>query len=76
MKIMDQQYHTAINWLDRKELVEILEQHGFACYDTESTDDLREALRANVLDGTIPRSVLDTRRADLDVDKTIRRALR
>lgn len=49
---------TKINWLDRSEIVEILESYGFAVYDSESTDDLREALRANVDDGTISESVL------------------
>lgn len=50
---MDQETHTAINWLERAEIVSILESYGFACYDSESTDELREALKANVEDGTI-----------------------
>lgn len=48
-----------INWLDRTKVVEILEGYGFACYDSESTDSLREALRINVDDGTIPRSAIE-----------------
>jgi hypothetical protein len=57
---MDQEIHKAINWLDREQIVKILENYGFACYDSESTDDLREALRANIADGTIELSVLDS----------------
>lgn len=49
----------AINWLDRDQVVEILERYGFACYDTESTDDLREALKTNVKDGTIDETDID-----------------
>lgn len=56
---MDQEIHKAINWLDRAKIVEILEDYGFACYDHESTDDLREELRVNIMDGTIDRAVLD-----------------
>lgn len=50
---MEQQTHTAINWLSRQEIINHLESVGIACFDTESTDDLREALRSNVEDGTI-----------------------
>lgn len=53
---MDQNMHSAINWLDREDIVAILEEHGFACYDSESTDELREALRSNVEDGTVAES--------------------
>lgn len=49
----------AINWLDREKVVKILENYGFACYDSESDDDLRNALRENIADGTIDPSVLD-----------------
>lgn len=50
---MKQEYHTRINWLDRTQIVEALEGVGIACFDSETTEDLREALRENVLDGTI-----------------------
>jgi len=55
---MDQSTHTAINWLDRQQIIKILEEYGFACYDSESTDELREALRSNIADNTISISVL------------------
>ena len=42
---MKQSEHTAINWMNRDQIVAELESEGFACYDSESTDDLREALR-------------------------------
>lgn len=54
-----QSSHTAINWMDRAEIVSILESAGIACYDHEDTENLREALRANVMDGTIPEDELD-----------------
>ena len=50
---MDQDVHRAINWLDRNDIQDILERYGFAVNDDESTDDLRDALRSNVEDGTI-----------------------
>lgn len=55
---MDQKIHTKINQMSRKQIVKLLESYGFACYDREPTSDLREALRANVQDGTIPTEAL------------------
>jgi len=42
-----------LNWLSRREIVELLESVGIACYDHEDTETLREALRVNIEDGTI-----------------------
>ncbi len=39
--------------ISRQQIAEILEEHGFACYDSESTDKLREALRVNIEEGVI-----------------------
>ena len=50
---MSQSTLTAINWMDRDEIVAILEGYGFAVYDDESEADLRTALISNVEDGTI-----------------------
>jgi len=55
---MKQDIHTQINWLSRKQIRTILEGYGFAVYDAESTDDLRDALRDNIQDGTIPKEAL------------------
>lgn len=57
---MQQIYHTAINWLDYAELKALLEGAGIAVNPGESEDELREAVRANVLDNTIPKSAIDT----------------
>ena len=43
-----------INWLDRNDIVTILENYSFHCYDSESTDSLRDALFENIEDRTIP----------------------
>jgi len=52
--------HAAITWMSRDRIQLILESHGFAVYDNETEDSLRDALRANVFDGTInPGVVLD-----------------
>ena len=56
---MEQAIHTTINWLDRSDIEKILESFGFACYDSETTDQMREALRVNLMDGTIPQWALD-----------------
>lgn len=58
-----QAIHTAINWMDYGPLKELLEEYGIAVNSSDSEDDLREAVRANVLDGTIPRSRIDTSKA-------------
>ncbi len=42
-----------INKLGRQQIVEILEGAGIQCYDTEHVDELRQALRVNVADGTV-----------------------
>jgi hypothetical protein len=57
---MDQIFHTALNWMDHRSLKELLERYGFGVYASESEDDLRESVRANLLDGTIPTSEIDT----------------
>jgi hypothetical protein len=44
-----------INWMDREEIVKVLENYGFACYDSETDAELREALFTNVELGTIPK---------------------
>jgi len=48
-----------LNNLSREEIVSALEGYGFACYESESTSELRSALRENIEDGTIePSSIL------------------
>jgi len=47
-----------LNWKDRDEIQQILEDYGFAVYESESTDEIRSALWDNINDGTIPESVL------------------
>ncbi len=55
---MNQGTHLYINWLNRDEIIGLLELFGFAADDAESTDILREALRENVKDGTIPETAI------------------
>ncbi len=43
----------AIEDLDREQLVELLEEACIQCYDHETDEVLREALKVSVLDGTI-----------------------
>jgi len=50
---MSESTRQTIGWMDRGEIATILEGCGFAVYDDESTSALREALLANVEDGTI-----------------------
>lgn len=54
-----QEYHTAINRMGYQHLKDLLEANGFAVNASESEDDLREAVRANVLDGTIDKRKID-----------------
>ena len=48
-----------INWMSRSKMVAILEKYGFAVYEDESTQSIRNSLAANVDDGTIPEWELD-----------------
>ena len=42
-----------LNRMSREEIQCLLEENGFAVYDSEPTEKLREALRVNMQDGTI-----------------------
>ena len=55
---MSESTRQAIGWMDRGEIAKILEGYGFAVYDDESTSTLRDALLANVEDGTIDSHVI------------------
>jgi hypothetical protein len=39
--------------LSRERIVKLLEGAGIACFDSESTEKLLEALKVNIQDGTI-----------------------
>ena len=55
---MKQEYHTRINWMEHAELEEALTSIGMACSPDETTNELRETLRENVLDGTYDKELL------------------
>lgn len=48
-----------LNWLSRADLETLLEDVGIACYESESNDELRAAVAANIEDGTIDGEALD-----------------
>lgn len=56
---MEQNTHTAINWLDRSKVQELLEDNGMAVYDSESTDDLKDTLRDCIESGDIAATALE-----------------
>lgn len=69
-----------INWLDRSEIQELLEGAGFAVYDTESDEDLKEALFEAVESGDITLDASKIKLSKLEKDaalnlKPLRRAL-
>lgn len=49
----DTGYH--VRRLDRQQITSLLERYGFAVHERETTDELRDALVANVDDGTVPK---------------------
>lgn len=57
---MEQRIHTAINWLSRQQIVDLLEGNGAACYDSESTDDLRATLTECIANSDISPNELVT----------------
>ena len=61
-KQISQEIHTALNWMDRSEIVAILEGISIQCYDHESDAILREAVIQNIEDGTLDPSSLDLER--------------
>jgi hypothetical protein len=48
-----------VNWLDRQDIVELLEGIGIACYDDEPLQLLKECLVENVESGNIDESQLE-----------------
>lgn len=59
---ISQDIHTALNWMDRAEIVKILEGISIQCYDHESDQTLRDAVIQNLEDGTLDPSGIDTSR--------------
>jgi hypothetical protein len=56
---MSTQVNNTIDNLSRDEIVQVLEgPGGYQCYDTESTEDLRDCLRTDIARGILPESVL------------------
>lgn len=47
-----------INWLDREQITELLENNGMAVYDSETTDELEDALFQCVEDGDIEEQTI------------------
>lgn len=50
---MHHNLRSRLNWLDRSEVQRLLEDAGFAVYDHEDTDDLRDALDQSIRCGDI-----------------------
>lgn len=48
-----------LNWFSYSRLAEILESYGFAVNHDDSEDALREAVRVNIEDGTIPEDIIN-----------------
>lgn len=48
-----------VSKLDREEIQMILEAEGMEVFDDESTEELRQALKDNLDDGTFDKSCLD-----------------
>ena len=44
--------------MDRNSIVVILESHGYACFDEDTTRDLREKLTTDITELTIPENEL------------------
>ena len=55
---LSQDDHTQLNWLNYDRLKEILTGISIAVHHGESEDDLREAVRSNIEDGTLGKDVL------------------
>ena len=47
---------SAINWMHRTDIQELLEKHGYAVYENETTEDLREVLIEEINNGEILES--------------------
>ena len=57
---VSQEVWKAVNQLNRSQIETILEEQAcIQCYDSESTEEIREALAINIADGTIELSALD-----------------
>ena len=47
-----------INWLSREKITELLEENGMQVFESESTDELEEALFQSVDSGDIPEDAI------------------
>jgi hypothetical protein len=47
-----------INWLNREQITELLENNGMAVYDNETTEELEESLSQCVEDGDIEEQTI------------------
>lgn len=57
---VSQEIWNAVNQLTRAQIETILEEQAcIQCYDSETTEELRDALAINIADGTIELSALD-----------------
>jgi hypothetical protein len=52
---MSDEISRRVRWMERKEIETVLENYGFACYYSETTEKLEEALIRAVEDGDIPK---------------------
>ncbi len=48
----------ALAWMGYSDFERILTEYGFAIHPSETEDDLREAVKVNILDGTIPEYII------------------
>ncbi len=53
VNVLTQEDHTQINWLSRADITSLLENIGLVCYDSETIEELKEALVVSIEDGTI-----------------------
>lgn len=52
-------YYQLVERLNRETCQSILESYGFAVYKQTSLGELRETIRQNLLDGTIPKNFVE-----------------
>ena len=55
-----------LTWLEREHVVNLLQDASIQCYDDEPTEELREALKVNIEDGTIDWDDVENAR-DFDI---------
>ncbi len=57
--ILSQEQWKSINWMSRNVIIDVLEDFGFACLETDTYDEVKQDLAECIQNGSISSMVLE-----------------